>query len=211
MPARITRIECAGPESRARRVVFDDDSSRTTSAAAIRTLGVEEGAEMKQSVLEDALAEIEPDLAKEHAVRLLGHRERSSAELARRLRNAGYPGPIVSAVVARFTELELVDDVRFASMWARSRAASGYGRRRVSRELAEKGIAPETAEPILDELFAEATQTDRAEAALRGARPRTRAEREKLLRRLIARGFDFGTAIAALNRVAGPDDQVDGG
>lgn len=199
MSARLVRTERAGPDLRARRLVFDDESTRTTSAAASRILGLEEGVELGADAIEAALAEVEPRLAKDHALRLLGYRERSTAEVRTRLTDAGHPSPVVEGVLVRFRELELLDDARFADMWARSRAAAGYGRRRVARELSQKGVDAETAQVALDAAFSPASQAERARAVLRGSRPSTRAERDRLLRRLVARGFDVGTALEALD------------
>ena len=39
----ILRIETAGPDGRARRICFDDATSRLTSAAAVKELGLEAG------------------------------------------------------------------------------------------------------------------------------------------------------------------------
>lgn len=198
MSAIITHIECAGPELKARRLVFNDESDRLTSAAAVRTLGLEEGSTLSKAEVEERLDEVEPDLAKNRALRLLGYRERSIAEVKRKLATSGYPRRVVDAVVSRLVDLGLVDDARFAAMWSRSRASAGYGRRRVARELADKGVPSETATKALDEAFGDDDQVARARALLRGAKPTTRAERDRLLRRLVSRGFDLSTALAAL-------------
>lgn len=201
MAAQLVRIEPAGPDSRARRLIFDDDSTRTTSAAALKQLGLDDGATtIDDATLEAALDEIELPLAKERALGLLGYRERTCGEVARKLRENGYPSHVVNAVVARFSELELIDDARFARSWSRSRASAGYGRRRVARELAEKGVDKQLAEDVLGEVYADSSDdVARARSALRGATATTRKERDRLLRRLISRGFDMSTALQAIN------------
>ena len=203
MCAHLLRIEKAGPGLRARRLVFDDDDApRTTSSAALKVLELEEGTEVDRGVLEEALTEIELPLAKDAAIRLLGYRERSTHELVSRLRDAGYPASVARAVATRFAEIELVDDARFARAWAASRAAAGRGKRRIAQELASKGIPDEIAEQALGEVFAGDDEVARARSALRGAVPKTRADRDRLLRRLIGRGFDFQTALRAVNEAS---------
>ena len=90
--------------------------------------------------------------------------------------------------------MELVDDRRFASAWARSRAAAGYGRRRILRELAEKGIDDDTALAAVEEELS-GDEAARAREALRGRVPRDHKDRERLIRRLVSRGFEVRVAL----------------
>ena len=137
----IERIEHAGPDRRARRLVFSgQEGTRTTSTAAFKLLGLEEGDEIESADLETLLAEHEPACARERALRVLGYRERSVKELSKRLGDDGYPPAVVQALVERMSELGLVNDERFASAWARARIAAGFGPDRIARELAAKGV-----------------------------------------------------------------------
>lgn len=201
MPATIVRIERAGPESKARRLVFDDETTRLTSAAAVRLLALEPDAPLTPDDADALLEQVEPDLAKEHALRLLGYRDRSIAELRRKLGDAGYPPVVVDATVGRLRELDLLDDARFALLWARSRSSAGYGRRRVARELADKGVTQAIAAEALDEVFDTDDQVARARQLLLGPVPGSRSERDRLLRRLLSRGFDMSTALTALRGI----------
>ena len=141
MSPRIARIEDAGPDRKARRLTFEDGiEPRITSASVVKELGLEEGLSIDADVLEASLAEVELLLAKERALRLLGYRERSRAELVRKLCDSGYPEAIASQVAERFAEIELLDDERFAAVWVRTRNAAGFGARRIASELAEKGL-----------------------------------------------------------------------
>lgn len=198
MSTTIQRIESAGPDARARRVFFDDDSeSRVTSKAALKFLELEVGSNVDSAEFSSALAEHEPRLARERALQLLGYRERSRSELRQRLIDNGYPAPVVDSVVSRFCEVELVDDVRFASSWVRSRASAGYGRRRILRELADKGVDDQIALAAVDEQIGE-DELSRAHSALKGREPRDPKDRERLVRRLVARGFELRTAVEAV-------------
>jgi len=211
MCPQIVRIEDAGPDRKARRLVFDDGSEpRLTSAAVVKSLGIVEGLSVSESTLEASLAEVELPLAKERALMLLGYRDRSRAELARKLRDAGYPAPVAAQVVKRFVEIELVDDERFAAAWVRTRAAARYGARRIDQELAQKGIAPEVASAALESVAASDEQLVRARAALRGRVAADRKERDKLVRRLVAKGFSVQTAIQALDSMPGDGEYPEG-
>jgi regulatory protein len=201
----IQRIESVGPNARARRICFDGDfAPRVTSASAVKLLGLEPGSTVKPQEILDALARHEPQLARDRALQLIGYRERSRSELTQRLLDNGFPRPVVDTVVARFCEVELVDDRRFASAWVRSRTSAGYGLRRIRRELAEKGVDDEITTAVLDE-ETDGDELSRARDSLRGRQPRDPKDRERLVRRLVARGFELRVALDAV----GPMPELD--
>lgn len=197
----ITAIETAGPDRRARQLVFSNGQVRLTSAAVLKQLGIEEGETLSCEDLDRLLQPLEADAAKERALRVLGYRERTHAELLKRLLDDGYPEPVASAVVERFSDLGLVDDSRYAHLYARTRASAGYGRPRILRELVTRGIDPDTARTAVDESLVE-SEAIRARATLRGRVPEDRKERDRALRRLVSRGYGFSDALAALDASA---------
>jgi regulatory protein len=202
----IACIETAGPDRRARRLVFSDSSEpRTTSAAVVRALMIEPGMQFDNRELEPMLFEAELAQARERALRLLGYRERSEKELRTRLRDDGYPQTVVHRVSARMVETGLLDDERFARSWARARATGGYGPSRVSRELGDKGVDTELIAEAVREAFADQDPVARARAILGSAPPRTRSERDRAIRKLLRRGFSLSTALVAL----GDADELD--
>jgi regulatory protein len=196
---RIARIEDAGPGRKARRLVFDDGSEpRITSAVVVKQLRLLEDTDIRFDALNEALAQVEPDLAKERAIQLLGYRERSTSELRTGLVDSGYGPALAATVVERLQELGLADDERFAGMWVRSRAASGIGARRIARELVEKGVAEDVIDAAMRETCPSTGQLDRAIAALRGRVATDRKERNKLVRRLVSRGYELSIALRAV-------------
>lgn len=208
MTPRVERIEDAGPERKARRLVFDDGSDpRVTSAAALKMTEISVGVEIDPTALDRVLAKIEPSLAKESAFRILGYRDRSRAELERKLRDRGYPAGVADETVARLEELGIVDDQRFAASWVRSRAAQGLGARRIARELVQKGVAAETIDEALAPELSQETQLQAAVHALRGKVATDPKQRDRFVRRLVTKGFDLRTAIRAVDTDAdGPPE-----
>ena len=209
MNLTLTSIENAGPGDRARRLVFDEGAQvRLTAAAVVKDLSLETGQVHEPKRLASELEEAEVRLAKERGLRILGYRERSAAEVSQRLSDDGYPPETAGDTVARFTELGLIDDCRFAAVYSRSRLAAGFGTRRIASELKQRGIAPEIAATALHEALDGRDEVDRAIDALRGKVPRDRRERERMLRHLVSKGFELSTALAALDCAAGPDAQA---
>ena len=197
MSPTLVAIEISGRSRRARTLVFDDGTERTTAAAVVRELRLEPGQEASVDSLSPDLEPIERAQARGRALRLLTHREHSRNELAERLRDDGYPGAVVDEVVETLVRSALVDDSRFADEWIRSRARQGYSRERITTELAGKGIDGAVANEALDSALAD-DEVVRARALLRGVVPTGRKERDRALRRLLGRGFSFATALRAI-------------
>lgn len=198
--SRIVRIEGVGPDRKARRLFLDgDEMPLTTSAAVVKTLGLAESDLVDRERLRHDIEAAAAECATQRAMRLLTYRERSAAELTRRLCDDGYSAATSQSVTERMIALGLVDDARFARMWARSRAISGMGRERIARDLATRGVSPE----LIEDALSEALEDTEFERALRSVRsrpvPTDRKGRDRLVRHLIARGYTLGVAAAAVS------------
>ena len=135
------------------------------------------------------------ELARSKAEELLNRRDYSSSELAAKLREAGYHASVADEVVARFVEVGLLDDGRFAELFARSKAAAGWGRIKIERELARRGVGPiEDVPGWPDEFFGDEGPAQRARELIeRKPVPRENAY-PKLVRFLVSRGFSLSVA-----------------
>lgn len=203
----LIRIEVAGRSRRARRLVFDDSSTRVTSAAVVRILSLEAEDLRSRSELEPLLLEAERAAVKERAAMVLGYRDRSVAELVEKLADDGYPQIVVDETVERFSELSLIDDQRFTAGWVRSRRASGFGDDRIRRELRQKGVSDQ----IISEAFGELTeetsdQVERASRLLSASRLESQADARRAVSRLLRKGYPMSVALAAVRRLQNHDD-----
>lgn len=133
------------------------------------------------------------------ALRLLGVRARSRAEIAQRLAQREFDPETIDEVLARLESAGLVDDDEFAREWAHSRHRhSGRGRLALRRELRTKGVAAETIEEALAQIEPEDERAQAAEIAAKKLAVSSlnlddHAERAKAYRRLAGalgrRGF----------------------
>ena len=140
------------------------------------------------------------ELARSKAEELLNRRDYSSSELAAKLREAGYHPSVADEVVARFVEVGLLDDRRFAELFARSKAAAGWGRIKIERELARRGVDATQLEGWPSGYLEE----DESETAFALASRRHLSGKndfQKLVRFLCGRGFPMGVAMDAAKRV----------
>jgi SOS response regulatory protein OraA/RecX len=79
---------------------------------------------------------------RDYALGLIAKRDYAVAELARKLRQKGYPGQEVQPLVAEFAERELVSDVRYATnRWRYRQESSRWGKTRIVQELKQAGVA----------------------------------------------------------------------
>jgi regulatory protein len=198
---RIERVESFGRDGKARRLVLADCTDRLTSSYALKISGLLEGDELDDTVLGEA----EEVALRERALRLVGYRERSVGELRDRLLADGFPALMVTEIVTSFERSLLVDDVRFAASFVRSRTMNGFGRQRIERELSLKRVNPEVIATAFD-----AGECDeeivRARRVLGDRIAVDRRDRERLIRKLVRRGFSLSVARTAVDAPSGSND-----
>ena len=150
-------------------------------------------------------------------LRQLTNSPKSRLQLARKLAERNVPDDVAEAVLDRFEEVKLVDDAEFADMWVRSRSQTRkLAKGALRRELADKGIDPDTAAGALDQLSdadEEAAARELVGRKLRGfAGGEDRAERDKITRRLASmlarKGYQPSLAFRIVGEVL--DDAVAG-
>jgi regulatory protein len=148
----------------------------------------------------------DPTLVLAAALQFLEARQRSTAEVRRRLLLRGYRMDLVDGAIERLTELGMLDDEAFAKAWVESRdRARPRGERVLRSELRTKGIDRAIVDTTMDD-----RDTDRPDADADGARsllrrhasalariadPRARRQRAYAL--LARNGFDPDVASTA--------------
>lgn len=158
----------------------------------------------------------DPEAAREAALKLLERTRRTRSELARRLGEKGYAGPVVAEIIERLAGVGLVDDAEYAhaflvERWGR-RAA---GWRRLEQELRRRGVAGDDIERARARFTDEQGGADEvrlarrvvAQAARRYAALDPRARRQRLYALLARRGFDGDTIEQALRAASTATDE----
>ena len=142
------------------------------------------------------------------ALDFLARRTHCAAELRIKL-GRRYESDVITRVLDRLKEQEFLDDGRFVAEYAASRLArSPRSLNFLRREIREKGVDSETVDSALGAYIEEKDLTDN-ELAFQAARrklPLLHADsdeklREKLLRFLASRGFDYGSSKAAAEKL----------
>lgn len=149
----------------------------------------------------------------ERALRLLGFRARTAAELDRALAKAKVPPEERASALARMRELGYIDDAALAATRAQRLVLRGDSPRLVQQRLRSQGIDAESARGAA--LTAAAGQSDdelarRAlQQRLRGRRVADVREKQRLLRALVQKGHRPSAVARALELEWHGDDAVD--
>jgi regulatory protein len=155
-----------------------------------------------EATAEALRAEIAQDptgYARQVCLQLLGIGPRTRAELAAALARKGVPEDAAEQVLSRFTEVGIIDDALFASMWVSSRhRGRGLAGRALSQELRRKGVDDETVRDAMEQLSPdEEAETARGlvRRKLAGTRGLATDARVRRLAGLLARkGYAAGLA-----------------
>jgi regulatory protein len=143
------------------------------------------------------------------ALRLLGYRFRSEAELCKRLIEKGHDRGAIDDAVARLRAEGWIDDARFARVLADSRSRRGIGPKRVALELRRLGVEDEVAGAAVRGTDPEMAESDLAALVRKrlrilgrsqgaGWRP-DESDRKKLLAYLLRQGYEYAAAVQALD------------
>ena len=144
--------------------------------------------------------------ARSDALKLLSFSPRSVAELTKRLQVKRYPQDIIDRVVEQFKKQGLLDDEKFARLYASSRVHSKpVGKRQLELELKRKGLPADLVKESVEGL----QDYDERAAALEIAGRRlekmagisTEKKKARLFGFLARRGFAQGTVYSVLEEL----------
>lgn len=195
-------------ESLARIEAGTESEADTESGGGVGSGSESEAGEQQT---EAAPAQTEEAYAKARAVvlRKLTGSAKSRHQLAEALREREFGEDVITTVLDRMEEVQLLDDAAFARTWVRTRhELKGLGSAALRRELQQRGLATDHIDTALEQLSAEDEEAAAEELIankLRGVTvpvgngPEDRKERDKLTRRLVdmlgRRGHHPGAAM----------------
>lgn len=138
----------------------------------------------------------------------LNKRERTAAEVARRLRREGFSPETIAQTLALLHDQGTLDDRRFARLFIDDkRALERWGSERIRGALIQRGVDADTVVMALDAGDGESdsaseTERERAMALLRSRfpqRPRDRRDRDRALGVLLRKGYEPELAFEVLS------------
>lgn len=142
----------------------------------------------------------------DYAVRSLGRKMRTVAELKRLMRPRVPEGEIgallVDMVILRLKDQKYLNDTQYATAYSSFRRDNEkFGRRRVITDLKVKGVHADVIEKVVGETYSEVNEEELARAFLKRKRlkkPGDDKETARIFRALLRAGFGVAIAIKVL-------------
>jgi len=181
--------------------VFLDDKF-ALAMTAIAAAGLRKGQYLSDAEIEQLKHADERDKAYNQAIRFLGFRPRSQAEIERHLREKKYSPEVVAHTVERLRQEQYLDDEAFARFWLENRERfRPRGRQALRYEMKQKGLPGDVIETALEEL----DEDESAWAAVGSKLSRWKnfdelSFKQKVVAFLNRRGFNYEVAIQTANR-----------
>ena len=152
------------------------------------------------------MSDQELEVVKKAALRLLHFRPRSESELRQRLARKRLPAEAIDRVVVWLKKERMLDDEKFAKLYALSRIQSRvFGKGQIRRELSHRGVSPALVAKAMqaiedfDEFEVARNLAARQAVRMKGLSPD--AKKRRLHGMLFRRGFPAGVIFKVLNEL----------
>ncbi|MCK5155717.1 MAG: regulatory protein RecX [Spirochaetales bacterium] len=196
----IGRIE-RGVTGNGYKAVAEDGSSFFIPGKLAKQLSLYAGKELTEQEYSVLKERIDYCITRVKAVELLAIREHCTAELRIKLFRKKFSPKAIEQVLTSLTDRGLLNDHRFAELWIHSRLRKNpEGRTMLAAGLARKGVDRTIIRDALDNILDEETLLKALEDAAVKILRRRNMDRDKMMRALIRRGFDYGSVLEIVKK-----------
>ena len=187
---KISKVE-PQKKNRNRCSIFIDGEYRFgLSKNLVLKYDLKEGDEIDEDLIKNVLQEAEKEQIKQRAYKILHYRERSAEELKGRLIKIGFDQNLVNDVIKDFIGDKTLDDERFAKALVHDYThLKTKGNRFLIQELRKKGIIQEIIQAAIQGRDEKNLAKQFFEKKLSHLKKQDPKERQKIIRRLLSRGF----------------------
>lgn len=201
--SKITKLSAGKSREKRVNIFLDGRFTLSLMAEVVVKEGLQVGQELSAGQVATLTVSDRFQRCLNAAIRYLGYRPRSEAEIRQRLRRHGFDSDSTGKVLARLKERGLVDDTAFARFWKENRESfSPRSRRLTGLELQRKGLDTS----VIEQVIGEVDDGDSAyRAALSKAHRLPMSEYQDFRRRLgehlRRRGFGYDVINSTVERV----------
>lgn len=153
--------------------------------------------------------------ARQKAYRLLALRPHSAKEMEKKLRDKGFPAAVVKEALEKLHELKYLDDVSFASQWARHLAVNKlWGNKKIFAGLQAKGLSANLINEAIDAARSEMPEEEAVTLLIRKKTAGEKSglpdikEKKRIFQSLLGRGFPAGLILNKLGKI--PEEDIHG-
>lgn len=201
--SKITRLVKGKSREKRVKIYLDGRYASTLLAEVVLKEGLKVGMELSADQIEALSGQDRYQRSLNAAVRLLGYRPRSEAEIKQHLQRRGFDIGSTEKALTSLKNQGLVDDTAFARFWIENRESfSPRSRRLTGLELRRKGLSND----IIEQVIGEIDESESAyRAALKKARLPSTADYKDFRRRLSGylgrRGFGYEVINDTVKRI----------
>ncbi len=183
------------------KVCLDNGTDFVLYKGEISQYDIAEGSFLSDSQYQAIVTEILIPRCKKRGLYLLQKQDRTEANLRSKLKEGGYPEPVIDEAIAYIASFGYIDDERYAASYIRFYQAS-KSKQRIKQDLMAKGVSGDIIESCLESEYEE----DELDMVLKllakkkyDSETATYQDKAKLYRFLAGRGFSSDTIKKALD------------
>ena len=182
------------------KIYADGEFLFTVPAALWYSSRFHEGDDVSEQELMELKKQAELSLAFDSAMRMLSLRAHSEYELRHKLLQK-FPPDAVNAAIEKLHSLGLLDDEKFALLYASELyEKKGYAKKRILKELKNRGIASQIAENAINSLdIDKEIGIIKVIEKYRINEQSTPKEKDRVIRRLLNMGYSFSDISKHIN------------
>ena len=187
---KISKIEPQKKNKKRCSIYIDGEFKFGLTKELVLKYDLNEGDEITEEDIKNVLLEEEKHKIIQRAFKILHYRERSVRELRDRLMRIGFDNSLVDEVIAELIADKTLDDERFARAFVNDYTSlKPKGNRFILSELTRRGVAREIITNLLDTRDEGELIRNYIEKKASNLDMKNPKERQKLVRRLLTRGF----------------------
>ena len=203
----ITKIEAQKKNKSRSSIFIDGEFYKGVDNQVVVKLGLRKGKEVNENELKEMIDEEELSRAKNYVLRYLSYKPRTERELVLYLKRKEFSQLISDRVLERIKDLGFIDDISYARQYTQELINKGQdGTSKILNKLIKRGINPELAKNMIEELTTEDNEFQRALTLAEKKLPSYKKyefliQKKKINDFLIRKGFRFDAVNQALQEV----------
>lgn len=187
---KISKIEPQKKNKKRSTIYINGNFAFGLSNEILLKSDLHEGDPIDEDIIQNVLLEQEKQRIRERALRILAYRKRSVEELKTRLLKIGFDKDLVSEIIEGFVRDSVLNDDDFTEAFVADYTnLKPKGNIFISRELAKKGISQQAIQNALRMRDENQIVKDFLQKKLSHFNLKNPRDRQKILRRLLSRGF----------------------